>query len=230
MSNSIFLTKRIISIAAFLLGIVSLYMMFIYAPAEKYMGDVQRIMYMHVPSAGLSYFAFIIMAVTGVLYLWKGTFIWDHVARAAAELGMLFISLLLMTGSLWGRPVWNAWWVWDPRLTTALILWFVYLGYLLLRSSNLETNFKRKVAAIYGIIGLVNVPLVHYSVEWWRSIHPIVITHEETKMPPEMIYTLFTSSIFFIVFFVMLLLYRFTIHQQRDQLLQLKEQIVKYRG
>jgi heme exporter protein C len=229
MSSSIFLTKRVVSVVAFVLGLVSLYMMFIYAPTEKYMGDMQRIMYVHVPSAWMAYFSFVIMAIAGALFLWKKALIWDHVAHTAAELGIFFMSLVLITGSLWGRPVWNAWWVWDPRLTTALILWFALLGYLLLRASHMEIHFKRKVAAIYGIIGLVNVPLVHYSVEWWRSIHPIVITHHEINMPPEMIYTLFTSAIFFLVFFGLLLLYRFSIHQYRDQVAQLKEQISRVR-
>lgn len=230
MSNSLFLTKRIISILAFVLGLVSLYMMFIYAPTEKYMGDMQRIMYLHVPSAWMAYFSFVIMAIAGGLYLWKKTLIWDHVARTAAELGLFFMSLVLITGSLWGRPVWNTWWVWDPRLTTALILWFTLLGYLLLRATDLEIEFKRKVAAIYGIIGLINVPLVHNSVKWWRSIHPITITHDEINMPPEMIYTLFTSATFFFVLYGLLLLYRFSIHQYRDQVFQLKEQMSRYRG
>ncbi|QZT35038.1 cytochrome c biogenesis protein CcsA [Caldalkalibacillus thermarum TA2.A1] len=228
MNNRRGAAQRALALLAFVLGIAALYMMFVYAPTERNMGDVQRIMYAHVASAWVAYLSFILVAFSSVLYLWKRKLKWDHLAQASAELGVLFTSLLLITGSLWGRPVWNTWWVWDLRLTTTLILWFVYVGYLLFRQVDFVADIKRTVVSIYGIMAFINIPLVHYSVKWWRSIHPNTITHEGIQMPDAMIYTLAVTSVFFLILYSLLLLYRWTLISQREQVYQLKQQLSKY--
>ncbi len=203
--------------------LIQLFMSFFYAPTEKYMGHVQRIMYFHVPSAFVGFVAFFIVFISGILYLYKKNKIWDHLAVASAEIGVVFTTIVLVTGSLWARPVWNAWWVWDdPRLVTSLILWFIYIAYLLIRTSVRGDDRIRKFSAIFGIIGFLDVPLVYFSVLWWRTIHPKVIDDQGVHMPPEMAQTLFFSIIAFQILFFTILLFRFFLEYQKERLFELK--------
>lgn len=135
------------------------------------MGQLVRIMYIHVPVAIASYLAFLVTAVGSGLYLWKKTEGWDLLAAASAEVGVVFTGLTLATGSIWGKIAWGTWWEWDARLTSTLLLFVVYLGYLALRRAILDPVVRAKRAAIVGLIAFVNVPIVHYSVDWWRSLH-----------------------------------------------------------
>jgi heme exporter protein C len=206
---------------------VQLYMVFYYAPTEKFMGHVQRIMYFHVPSAFVAFAAFGIVFGMSILYLITKNKRWDHVAVAAAEIGVLFTTLVLITGALWARPVWNAWWVWDdPRLITSLILWFIYVAYLMIRSSVQGEGRRRKLAAVFGIIGFIDVPLVYFSVLWWRTIHPKVIDEQGVHMPSEMAFTLLFSSIAFMLLFFTLLWYRTSFEQMKERVKQFKEKYV----
>jgi heme exporter protein C len=206
--------------------IIQLYMVFYYAPTEKYMGHIQRIMYFHVPSAFAAFTAFGIVFAMSILYLVTKNKRWDQVAVSAAEIGVLFTTLVLITGSLWARPVWNAWWVWDdPRLITSLILWFIYVAYLMIRTSVQGEHRRRKLAAIFGIVGFIDVPLVYFSVLWWRTIHPKVIDEQGVHMPPEMAFTLLFSSISFLLLFFTLLWHRTSLEQMKDRLKQLKEKL-----
>ncbi|WP_170007198.1 cytochrome c biogenesis protein [Bacillus fonticola] len=198
---------------------IQLYMAFFYAPTEKYMGDIQRIMYFHVPSAFVAFVAFGIVFVGGILYLYTKNKKWDYLALSAAEIGVLFTTFVLVTGSLWARPVWNAWWVWDdPRLVTSLILWFIYIAYLFIRASVDGDERHRKFAAIFGIIGFIDVPLVYFSVMWWRTIHPKVIDKNGVYMPTEMSQTLFFSILAFQLLFFTLLIYRFFHEKQKEKM------------
>jgi heme exporter protein C len=202
---------------------IQLYMSFFYAPTEKFMGHIQRIMYFHVPSAFVGFAAFTIVFAAGIMYLSTKNENWDYLALSAAEIGVVFTTFVLITGSLWARPVWNAWWVWDdPRLVTSLILWFIYIAYLMIRSSVKGNERHRKFAAIFGIIGFIDVPLVYFSVKWWRTIHPKVIDEQGVHMPPEMAQTLFFSIIAFQFLFVTLLLYRFVIEKQKEKASELR--------
>ena len=155
-----------------LLILLGLYFALVYAPPERTMGDVQRIFYFHVASAWNAFFAFFVVAASSIGYLITRTPRWDHIAHASAEVGVLFTTLTLMGGTLWMRPIWNTWWTWDPRLTTTLILWFIYVGYLLLRSLTEGAERQARYAAIFGIIGFIDVPIVYLSAVWWRTIHP----------------------------------------------------------
>lgn len=188
-----------------------LYMVFYYAPTEKYMGDVQRLMYFHVPSALVSFLAFGVVFGASLLYLLTRNKLWDQIAVSSAEIGVLFTTLVLITGSLWARPVWNAWWVWDdPRLVTSLVLWFMYIAYLMIRSSIQGEERRRTFAAVFGMIAFLDVPIVYFSVKWWRTIHPKVIDDQGVHMPLEMAQTLFFSIFAFILLYFLLLWHRTT--------------------
>lgn len=203
---------------------IQFYMSLFYAPTEKFMGHIQRIMYFHVPSAFVAFAAFGIVFGAGIMYLYSKNKRWDYLAVSAAEIGVIFTSFVLISGSLWARPVWNAWWVWDdPRLVTSLILWFIYIAYLLIRNSVKGEERVRKFAAIFGIIGFLDVPLVYFSVKWWRTIHPKVIDEQGVHMPPEMAQTLFYSIFAFFVLFVTILLYRYILESQREKIKTLKK-------
>jgi heme exporter protein C len=139
--------------------------------SENEMGQLVRIMYVHVPVAIASYLAFLVTAVGSGAYLWKKTEGWDLLAAASAEVGVVFTGLTLATGSVWGHIAWGTWWEWDARLTSTLLLFVLYLGYLALRRAVLDPVVRAKRAAVVGLVAFVNVPIVHYSVDWWRSLH-----------------------------------------------------------
>src|SRR3954452_4604773 len=177
--------------------LAALYAIFLYAPAERVMGDVQRIMYVHVSLAWLSYLAFFVVFVCSIAYLWRRDERWDAVARASAEIGVVLTTLFIISGALWGRPVWGTWWTWDPRLTTTAILWFIYVAYLMLRAYVPEVPKAARYAAVVGIVGFLDVPIVHMSVTWWRALHPepTVARLEGPLMPSEMVLTLVLASV-----------------------------------
>ena len=139
--------------------------------SENAMGQLVRIMYVHVPVAIACYLSFLVTAVGSAMYLWKRTEGWDVLAVASAEVGVVFTGLTLATGSIWGKIAWGTWWEWDARLTSTLLLFVVYLGYLALRRAILDPVVRAKRAAVLGLIAFANVPIVHYSVNWWRSLH-----------------------------------------------------------
>jgi heme exporter protein C len=143
------------------------------APEDATQREAQRLMYLHVPTAWLAYLAFAVTALGSALYLWRRTrsLVWDRLAGASAELGVLFTALTLVLGALWGKPVWGVWWAWDARLVTTAVLFFLYLGYLALRRIPGEANANAKRNAIAALIAFVDVPIVHFSVEWWRTLH-----------------------------------------------------------
>lgn len=135
-------------------------------------GELQRIFYFHVPSAWIAYLAFAIVFIASIAYLRTDGRRWDLLAGASAEVGVVFCTLVLITGPIWARPVWGTWWQWDARLTSALVLWLTYVGYLFLRALSTEPGRTGRLAAVVGIVGFVNVPVVHFSVRWWRTLHP----------------------------------------------------------
>jgi heme exporter protein C len=143
------------------------------APPDAVQSDAQRLMYVHVPSAWIAYLAFGVTALGSALWLWPRTrsIVWDRVAGASAELGVIFTALTLVLGSLWGRPVWGVWWAWDARLVTTAVLFFLYLGYLALRKIPATPEARAKRCAIAALVAFVDVPIVHFSVDWWRTLH-----------------------------------------------------------
>src|SRR5438477_6025221 len=144
---------------------------FAIAPREATQGNVQRIMYLHVPSVWVAYVAFAVVFVASVVYLMRRAEAADRLAHASAEVGVLFTGLTIATGSIWGKPTWGAWWTWDARLTSVSILFVMYLGYLLLRGMIEDRERGARFAAVLGIVAAFNIPLVHFSVYWWRTLH-----------------------------------------------------------
>lgn len=149
-------------------------LIYVYAPLEATMGVVQKIFYIHLPLAWWSFVSFFVVFVASVVYVRTRAARWDHLAAAAAEVGVLCSGLALVTGSLWARHSWGVWWTWDPRLTTTLIMWFVYAGYLVLRTLDVPPARRGMICAVVGIVAFIDVPLVFVSARLWRSIHPAV--------------------------------------------------------
>jgi heme exporter protein C len=189
---------------------VSIWMIFLYAPTDAIEGQPQRIFYFHVPVAWIGMLAFGVVAFAGIGYLWKKDERWDWAARASAELGAVFISLALITGSIWGKTTWGTWWTWDARLTTTLILWFIYIGYLMLRSYMGRTHESARSAAVLAIIGIIDVPIIYESVNWWRTLHPQPEIGTPGALPPQVVLTLMISLVTFTLFysFLMIQLYQ----------------------
>jgi len=180
-----------LGILALLTVLVGLYMAFSYAPADALMGDVQRIMYIHVPTAWVAFFAFFVVFVSSLVYLWKRLPEADRLAYASAEIGALFTGLTLIDGSIWGKPTWGIWWTWDARLTTTAILFVIYVGYLMLRSFIEEPDRRARLAALVGIVGFIDVPITYMSVLWFRTLHqPPSIQRGGSSMPDTMLFTL----------------------------------------
>jgi len=178
------------------------------APPDAVQGDAQRLMYLHVPAAWLAYLAFAVTAGASALWLWSRTraATWDRLAGASAELGVLFTALTLVLGSLWGRPVWGVWWAWDARLVTTAVLFFLYVGYLALR--RIPGPGRERRSAIAALIAFVDVPVVHFSVEWWRTLHQQgTVFNEELSAEIEgtMAFTLWFAVLAFTLLYVYLL-------------------------
>jgi len=150
----------------------SLYLIFIVVPTDVNLGVSQRIFYIHVPLAVLSLIPPLIVFTTSAMYLSSKASKWDRIAHSSVEVGLLFTTLALITGSIWARPTWGVWWTWDPVLTTFLMLWLVYLGYLLIRSYSTDPDRRARFSAIVGILGSVNALAVYLASELWRTIHP----------------------------------------------------------
>ena len=197
---------NILGIFAFISVAGGLYMGLLYAPTERTMGAVQRIFYFHLPLAWISFLAFLIVFIGSVIYLVKRSMKWDIVAGAAAEIGVLFSTLVLITGSIWARRAWNAWWVWEPRLTTMLVMWLIYLGYLMARGAIEGDERRARVSAVMGIVGFINVPIVFMSIHWWRTMHPVLINKERMGLAVPMLVTLIVCLFAFTMLFFYLLL------------------------
>lgn len=183
---------------------VALYLVLVWVPNERTMGIVSRIFYFHVASAWNAFLAFFVVLVGSVVYLWRRSMTWDLLAGASAEVGVLFTSIALTTGVLWSRPVWNVWWTWDPRLTTTLVLWFLYVGYLVLRSAVPGEERRARISAVFGIVAFVDVPIVFLSIRWWRTIHPQVLAPGDIRIAPEMLLTLLVSVAAFTLLYAQL--------------------------
>jgi heme exporter protein C len=188
-------------------------------PADAAQGDVQRIMYIHVPSAWLAYLAFFVTLVGGVLFLLRGDLRCDRAAAASAEIGLLLTGLTIASGAIWGKATWGKWWDWDPRLTTTAILFVIYAGYLLVRHSIVGRRRRARLAAVFGIVGFVNVPIVHFSVLWWRGLHqpPTVLRPGQPTIEPVLLAALLASVVAFTLLYVWLLRERIELESLRDR-------------
>lgn len=206
----------VLSVVVFL---VALGMVFFYALREATMGEVQRIFYFHVASAWVGFFGFFVTFVGGVGYLATNNRRWDILAFSSAEVGLVYISMTLVTGMLWAKPAWGTYWTWEPRLTISAVQWLLYVAYVMLRGSVLSPEREARFAAVYGIAAFVTVPLSWFAIRWWRTIHPQVISSEGMALAPRMIHTLFVSIAAFTLVYFALLRQRIALEQARDRLM-----------
>lgn len=203
-------------------------MVFFYAPLEAVMGQVQRVFYFHVAAGWVGMLAFLAAAIAGILYLRTGNRHWDIVGLSSVEIGIAFAFINIVTGSIWARPIWNTWWTWDPRLTTATIMELIYAAYLMLRSGIEDPNRRARFGAVYAIIGFVSVPLTFFSARLFRTIHPVVIGTNQPgaegafDMTPRMLQTFMFSLFTFSFIFADLLWHRVRLGKLSDKVEQLK--------
>ncbi len=176
-------------------------------PADALQGEVQRLMYVHVPTAWVAMLAFFVVFVMSVLYLIQREERWDLIAASSAEVGVLFTALTLVLGSLWGKPTWGVWWTWDPRLTTTAILLVIYVGYLAVRSFAEDPGKRARWSAVVGIVGFVDVPIVYLSVYWWRTLHQPPSTPR--TMDVQFLWTLLLNLLAFTLVYAYLMLRRY---------------------
>ena len=199
--------------ATFVLAMVS--------PADAVQGNLVRIMYVHVPAAWLAYLAFFVTLIGSAGYLVTRSLRWDRVAAASAEIGVYFTGLAIALGMIWGKPTWGVWWTWDARLTLTAIMFFVYLGYLALRRTTTDPHIRAKRAAVLGIVGIVQIPLVHFSVTWWRTLHqpPSLIRPDGPQIQDSMmLVALVVGVVAFTAIYVALMVKRIELAVTEDRL------------
>ena len=206
------------------LMLITLYSIFIVAPVERQMGIVQKMFYFHVPSAYCMYLGFTVCAVASAIYLAKRDDRWDAVAVAAAEVGSLFTVIVLVTGPLWARKAWGTFWTWDPRLTTTLLAGMIYFAYVVLRSFGAAGEVEKRFAAGLAIFGLLDLPIIHYSVQRWRGTHPTVITGKGGGLHPDMYPPLILSFVLFTLLASVLIWQRARAERLQQQLHALESQ------
>ena len=217
--------KTILAFTTATMMLADLYLIFMVAPTDSVLGHVQRVFYFHVPIAIMSFVAFLVVFIGSIGYLVRRTPKWDSVAHASAEVGVVFVTLALLTGIIWARPVWNTWWTWEPRLTTTLILWLIYVAYLMVRSYAPSRSKGAIYAAVVGIIGFIDVPIVYYSVVWWRSIHPSPVVGpfaQADALEGTMSLILLFSFVTFLFFFAYMVVERMELRRIEDALGQIR--------
>ena len=210
----------IFSILTFLSMLTALFFVFIYAPTEKTMGVVQKIFYFHVPSGWIAFLAFFIVFLSGIIYLIKKDKYWDVVGSSSAEVGVIFCSLVLITGPIWAKKAWGIFWTWDAKLTSAVVLWLIYISYILLRKYLIDESKRANLSAVVGIFGFIDVPLVYMSTKWWRTQHPqpVIGGGENSGLEPKMLLTFFICLITFTLLFFFILYLKISIENARKEI------------
>ena len=188
---------------------VSIWMIFFYTPLD-------------VPTAWGGMLGFIILAVVGVIYLFRPHEQLDWIARASAEVSVVYLSITLLLGMLWGKPIWGAWWVWDPKLTASLILWFMYIGYIMIRSYMGRTRDSGRIGAVIGIVGVIDVPIIYLSVQWWRGQHPGAEVGVQGALPSEAVLTFLVTTLTFTLLYCLLLIMVYQLQKMQARAQQLR--------
>jgi len=214
------IADNVLVYALFIWMSVALVMMFFYAPIESEMGIVQKIFYFHVPLAWNAFLGFAIVFFASFRYLATRDPKWDARALAAAEVGVLFTTLVLITGPIWAKPVWGIWWTWDARLTLTFVLWLIYMGYLMLRRYIESPERRAVLAAVVGVTGFVDVPLVYFAIRWWRTQHPqpVIMGGEDSGLDPKMATALWVSTAAYLLLFTVLFRRRLALEKLRHEL------------
>ena len=214
--------NRILLVVSAILMIAALYMVFIFVPTDVEMGVIQRIFYFHVPMGWVAFLAFFLVFLASIIYLARRNRKWDIFASSSAEIGLVFTTLMLISGSIWAKPVWGVWWTWDPRLTTSLVLWIIFVAYFLVRSYLADADRRARFAAVVGIIGFIDVPIVALAITLTRTQHPSAIIFEG-GLVPAMMMTLMVCIIAFTALFVLVLRERLGMKYDDQELRKLKE-------
>lgn len=218
----------ILDAVTILMMAIATYMVFGYAPLERVMGAVQKVFYFHVSAGWVGMLGFLAAVIAGIAYLSTRRQIWDLVGLGAIEIGLTFMLINIITGSIWARPIWNTWWTWDPRLTTATIMELVYAAYLMLRQGIDDPDRRARFGSVYAIIGFISVPLTFFSIRIYRTIHPVVIgggdpsVNGSFSMTPAMGLTFAFSLVAFSFLFISLLWHRIRLGQLGARVEQLK--------
>lgn len=175
------------------------------APPDRIQGDLQRLMYVHVPAAWIAYLSFAVTLGASIAWLWRRQPRFDRVAAASAEAGVVFTGLAIALGSVWGKPTWGVWWTWDPRVVTTAVMFFVYLGYLALRRATLDPTSRARRSAVFGVVAFIKVPIVHMSVVWWRALHqpPTVLRPGHPPIDHTMLATLLLNLAVFTLLYLL---------------------------
>jgi heme exporter protein C len=212
--NSSVYTKAVIGALALML--LAAAAIFLYAPTDALQGPEQRIFYLHVSSAIAAFACFAVVLVGGIIYLRNESLAADRLARSGAVVGVVFTTVTLVMGMLWARPVWNTWWTWDARLTSTLVLWIIYAGYLLVRQLAEPGRQAARIGAVVGIFGFIDVPIVYFSVSWWRTLHPgsVIVRN---ALPPEMLATFLFTMVCTLVLAGVMVAIRYRIETLQDQ-------------
>jgi len=213
--------KTVLAVTTGVMMLIDIWLIFMVAPTDSVLGHVQRVFYFHVPIAIMSFLAFFVVFIASLGYLIKRTPKWDAIAHASAEVGVVFVTLALLTGIIWARPIWNTWWTWEPRLTTTMILWLIYVAYLMVRSYAPSQSKGAIYGAVVGILGFVDVPIVYYSVVWWRSIHPSPVVGpfaQADALDSTMAWILLYSFITFVFFFAYMVMERIELRNTEEAL------------
>ena len=200
---------------------------FLYAPTERTIGEVQRIFYFHVASWWVAFIAFTVTFAASIGYLWKGRPRFDQVALSSAEIGVLFTTIGLVTGPIWAKPVWGIWWTWDARLTTALVLWLMYVGYLMLRRYVPSEEKRATLSAVVAILAFVDVPVVFLAIRIWRTQHPepVLLGGEASGLEPRMFQSLMMALVAFLFLYLWLLGKRLAVESVNEQVERLYKEL-----
>ncbi|HVF39611.1 MAG TPA: cytochrome c biogenesis protein CcsA [Gemmatimonadaceae bacterium] len=209
-----------LSIAAVIAVVITFVRAVFFTPYEAIQGPAQKILYVHAPAAWVAFLAFGLVAVASGLYLWIREPRLDRIAESSAEVGVIFTTVVLVTGPLWGKPVWGTYWTWDARLTLTLFLWFIYLGYMVLRGAIDDSAMRARYSAVLGILGALLIPFIHLSVYLFRTLHPrpILMKPSSPSLPGEMLLTLLLAFAAFTLLYAALLRARYRYAVERDNI------------
>jgi len=211
--------RRIIEIAA-IAGLGGALITALVVPPERTQGDLARLLFVHVPSIWIAYLAFSVTLVTSALYLWKREMRWDRLAAASAEVGVFFTGATILIGMIWGKPTWGVWWTWDARLVLTAVLFFVYLGYLALRRSIIDPVARAHRSALFGVLAIIQIPIVHFSVVWWRTLHQqaSILRPGPLQMDPPFRSAFLASVVAFTFVYVALVMRRMQLGRLEDEI------------
>jgi len=226
-----------LDISAAVAMLIALYLAIVYAPDAVNLATeterlAQHIFYFHVAFAWVGSLAFFVTALAGILYLASGDYRWDILAASSAEIGLAFLTAVMITGSLWAKPTWNTWWTWDPRLTTVSIAWLLYVAYFMLRAAVEERDRRARFAAVYGLFSFLSIPLTFLSIRLWRTIHPVIVGGGGSgakggfNLGSHMLHALLFSIFALTLLYLVLLLHRYRVERLAYDLEAIKERVL----